>query len=40
MSRSSKRKTVVRLVESESALNLRIIGEMLAEKIKKGEVHP
>ena len=40
MKRSSKRKTVIRLIESENPMNLRIISEIVAERIKKGEVQP
>lgn len=32
------RKTVVHLVESEKLLNLRVVGAMIAEKIKNGGV--
>lgn len=32
------RKTTVHLVESDRVLNLRVIGETIAEKIRKGEI--
>ena len=33
-----ERKMTVRLVESDRVLNLRIIGGVIAEKIRKGEI--
>lgn len=37
MARKNKRKTVVRLVESDEVLNVRLLASVIARKINKGD---
>lgn len=39
MARTEKRTMTVRLVQSSEVLNTRIIAELVASKIKRGETH-
>lgn len=38
MARNDKRKTVVRLIESDEVLNVRLLANVIARKINKGDL--